>query len=214
MVRRLAWGREKINWRQQQWRSCLFTDESRFCLKPCNKRLRKWRRRGERRNDPNVVNNRELYGGGGIMVWGGIRHNGKTDLVIIEGNLNAIEYRAILDDHVLPEDRAVGANFVLVDDNARPHRGAVVDEYLARQGITRMNWPAKSPDLNPIENVWSVMKHNISQRLTPNSTMADLRRMVLEEWQGLTMQFINRLVRSMNTRARQVVRYRGSFTDY
>ena len=149
------------------------------------------------------------------MVWGGIRHNAKTDLVIIEGNLNAVGYRdTILDPHVVPQDRAVGANFLLVDDNARPHRGDVVDQYLVQQGINRMDWPSKSPDLNPIEHVWSFMKHNLSQRLLPHHTIADLRRMVQEEWNGLTMQFINRLIRSMNTRARQVVRYRGGYTDY
>ena len=86
MVRRLQWGQEKVHWRRHQWQSCLFVDESKFCLKPTNQRLRKWRRRGERRHDPNLVNHQELFGGGGVMVWGGIRHNAKTDLVIIEGN--------------------------------------------------------------------------------------------------------------------------------
>ena len=149
------------------------------------------------------------------MVWGGIRHNGKTELFLIEGNLNAIQYRdEILYQHVVPQDRAVGANFVLVDDNARPHRGQVVNQYLVQQGIARMDWPSKSPDLNPIEHVWALMKHNLSQRLMPHHTIADLRLMVLDEWNNLTMQFINKLVRSMNKRARQVVQFRGSYTDY
>ena len=149
------------------------------------------------------------------MVWGGIRHNSKTELVFIDGNLNAADYREIiLDPIVVVEDRTVGADFVLVDDNALPHRARLVDEFLTRQGITRMVWPSKSPDLNPIEHVWAFMKHNVSRRLRPHHNLADLRAMVQEEWDQINLQFINRLVRSMNTRARQVLRYDGEYTDY
>ena len=65
---RRAWGRDKRNWRRHQWQACLFTDESRFCLAPGSRRIRVWRRRGERRHNPLMVNAKELFGGGGIMV--------------------------------------------------------------------------------------------------------------------------------------------------
>ena len=134
--------------------------------------------------------------------------------MFIDGNLNAAGYREILNEHVVQEDRAVGANFMLVDDNATPHRHNLITQYLTREGITRMNWPSKSPDLNPIEHVWAFMKYRLARRLTPQHTLADLRRMVQEEWDNVTIEFVNRLIRSMNTRARQIVRYGGGHIDY
>ena len=77
-----------------------------------------------------------------------------------------------------------------------------------------MEWPSKSLDLNPIEHVWAFMKFRISQRLQRHHRLADLRRMVVEEWDRVPIAYINRLIRSMNTRARQVVQYHGGYTDY
>ena len=58
------------------------------------------------------------------MVWGGVSEGGKTDLVVIEGSLNANKYvQEVLGPHVVPYAGAVGESFVLMDDNARPHRG-------------------------------------------------------------------------------------------
>ena len=149
------------------------------------------------------------------MVWGGISHNGKTDLVVINGNLTGLRYRdEILAQHVLPYAGAVGDGFELVDDNARPHRSHDVNEFLDDNGIERMEWPAKSPDFNPIEHIWAYMKDRITPTLTEHHTLVDLRRMVQMEWQNLPQRLINRLIQSMNTRARQCVQYRGGYIDY
>ena len=76
----------------RQWRRVLFTDESRFTLYRADGRRRVYRRRGERFADAFVVE-RDRFGGGSVMVWGGIAHGIKSQLIIVAGNMTAVRYR-------------------------------------------------------------------------------------------------------------------------
>ena len=70
---------------------------------------------------------------------------------------------------------------LLQDDNDRPHRARIVDAYLQQQHITRIDWPARSQDLNPIEHVWDQLGRAVQARMNVNSTRADLRRFLVDE---------------------------------
>ncbi|GFV74755.1 transposable element Tcb1 transposase [Trichonephila clavipes] len=61
----------------------------------------------------------------------------------------------------------MGAEFLFMDHNARPHRANIVDECFQSEDITCMNWPAYSPDLNPIEHVWDMLDRRIAARQPP-----------------------------------------------
>ncbi|GFU91095.1 transposable element Tcb2 transposase [Trichonephila clavipes] len=84
------------------------------------------------------------------MVWGAISLGGKTDLPLFHGGtLTDVRYRdEMLDPYVRPYAGAIGNDFILMDDNARSHRAVIVEEYLEGLGLDRMEWPARSPDLN------------------------------------------------------------------
>ena len=145
MRERLAWCRHRRRWRRNQWGNILFTDESRFNLDSCDRRRRVWRRRDER-YAPATIAEHDRFGGGSILVWAGISYNHKTDLVIVDGNMTAAKYRdEILTPIVEPLVNRTGLTFQ--DDNARPHRARIVTEYVQRQGIPTIPWPARSADL-------------------------------------------------------------------
>uniref|UniRef100_A0A673Y5G4 Tc1-like transposase DDE domain-containing protein n=1 Tax=Salmo trutta TaxID=8032 RepID=A0A673Y5G4_SALTR len=110
------------------------------------------------------------------MVWGGISLGGPTALhVLARGSLTAIRYRdEILRPLVRPYAGAVGPGFLLMQDNARPHVAGVCQQFLQEEGIDAMDWPAHSPDLNPIQHIWDIMSRSIHQRHVAPQTVQEL----------------------------------------
>ncbi|KAI4888385.1 hypothetical protein NFI96_003394 [Prochilodus magdalenae] len=172
---RLSFARELQDWQIHHWCPVLFTDESRFTQSTCDRRHRVWRRRGERSAACNILQH-ERFGSGSVMLWGGICLEGRTALhVLARGILTAIGYRdEILRPLVRPNAGAVGPGFLLTQDNARPHVAGVCQQFLQDEGIEAMDWPARSPDLNPIEHIWDIMSRCIHQRHIAPQTVQEL----------------------------------------
>ncbi|GFV25182.1 transposable element Tcb2 transposase [Trichonephila clavipes] len=133
------WATEHVNWRRNEWSSVLFSNESRFSVQPDNRRIFIWRDRGSR-NNPAFVHESVRFGGGGVLVYGVISIEGRTDLYIIrDGPLTARRYRdEILRPIVVPYAAAIGDDFILMDDNCRLHRANLVEDFLFR-GRNRTN---------------------------------------------------------------------------
>ena len=212
---RLLWARQHRRWTLAQWSDVIFTDESRFCIFSNDGRRRVWRRRGERFAECCVQTVRQGHGGG-LMVWGGISLRGKTDLVFVDGNMNARRYiDQVLQPVVVPYVHNRVQNLILMDDNARPHRAHVVAAFLQQQNIQRMDpWPAGSPDLNPIEHCWDKMGRAVRLRIQPGDTLVELRRYLQDAWNNVTPDYINRLIRSMRRRCEACIAARGAHTRY
>ncbi|GFX42449.1 transposable element Tcb2 transposase [Trichonephila clavipes] len=129
---RREWATEHVNWRRNEWSNVPFSDESRFSVHPDNKRIFIWRDRGSR-NNPAFVHESVRFGGGGVLVYGGISIDGRTVLYIIrDGPLTARRYRdEILRPIVVPYAAAIGDDFILMDDNSRPHRANLVEDFFS-----------------------------------------------------------------------------------
>ncbi|GFT23662.1 transposable element Tcb2 transposase [Trichonephila clavipes] len=130
------------------------------------------------------------------MVWAGIMINGRTRLhVVANGTMTGQRY---IDEVILPHVRlfpgAVGDKFVFTDDNATCHRTLAVQDCLDSEGIQRLVWPARSPDLNPIENVWDALGRQVVGRNNPPTNKNTLNRALKEEWDRLPQQLMDNVV--------------------
>ncbi|UYV80630.1 hypothetical protein LAZ67_19001136 [Cordylochernes scorpioides] len=135
---RLEWCRARSTW-MTEWHRVVFSDESRFCLSSDSRRVRVWRRGGERSN-PAAIVERPTVRQRGIMVCGAIAYDSRSPLLRIQGTMTAQRY---------------------VDDVLRP----VTLPYL--QGM--LPWPPYSPDLSPIEHVWDIIGRRLHALPQPRS---------------------------------------------
>ena len=137
---------------RQRWVRVLFSDKSRFNLIHHNGRIRVFIRKGKRFAD-NCLIERDRFGGGSVMVWGGIMGRRKTNLVAVQGNLNAQGYiNQILQPEAVPFLQRHGPA-ILMHDNARLHVARICRQFLNRNNVNVLPWPAVSPDMNPIEHI-------------------------------------------------------------
>lgn len=212
---RLQFARVHANWTLRQWSEVLFTDESRFCLRAPDGRERVWRRRNERYADC-TISERVSFNGGSVMVWAGISTEAHTDLIFVEnGALNAHRYvEDVLQESVVPFSHFIGDGFVLMHDNARPHVARVVTEYLTVVGIRTFDWPACSPDANPIEHLWDELQRRIRRRAVMPETLQELRLALQEEFEAIPQIYITNLINSMPRRLNDIIQARGGHTRY
>lgn len=211
---RLLFANSHIRWSRARWSKCLFTDESRFNLFWNDGRLRVYRGPGTRFQPENIVQY-DRYGGGSVMIWGGIGEDGRTDIVVVDGTMRKEQYRdRILAPHVVPYAGAVGDEFTLIHDNARPHVAGICTHFLEEQGVEVLRWPANSPDLNPIEHLWDEMGRRLRQPMYRPSTVNELTESLCAIWYEIKQDTINRLIRSMHRRCMAVKRAGGGHTRY
>ncbi|GBN20327.1 Transposable element Tcb2 transposase [Araneus ventricosus] len=210
---RLAWSREHALWTPQQWSCVMFSDESRFSLQSDSRRTFIWRAPGTRYHQENTIE-RHRYGGAGWLVWGGIILGSRTDLHVQNVTMTGHIYRdVILEQHVRLFRGAMGAEFLFMDDNACPHRANIVDECLQSEDITRMDWPAYSPDLNPIEHVWDMLGQRIATRQPPPTCLPELRRALLDEWCNIPQDQIDNFILSMLRRLGRLCEWKHKTID-
>ena len=134
----LNWARGHYLWSRRRWNRVLFTDESRFNVQFADGRLRVWRWTGESMDENNIVK-RDRYGGGSVMTWGGmlVCHSGKTELVTVNGRLNARRYcDEIIIPVVIPALQR-GRPDILQQKNARCHvvRHTMFSPFTAEQHL-------------------------------------------------------------------------------
>ena len=211
---RLAWARQHLQRGARFWTNVIFSDESRFSVSSADGRQRVYRRRNERYAQCCVLE-RNRFGGGSVMVWGAINHRFKSQLVIVNGNLNAQRYiDQILRPVVIPLIQQRGRHMHFQQDNATPHSARLTQNFLQNNGVNVLAWPANSPDLNPIEHLWDELGRRVRQRQPPPRNVAQLTAALQAEWNAIPQPTIRNLCESMGRRLNTCIRANGGHNRY
>ncbi|UYV72410.1 Transposase [Cordylochernes scorpioides] len=206
---RLEWCRARSTW-MTEWHRVVFSDESRFCLSSDSRRVRVWRRRGERSN-PAAIVERPTVRQRGIMVWGAIAYDSRSPLLRIQGTMTAQRYvDDVLRPVTLPYLQGV-PNALYQQDNARPHTARI--SHQALQDVQMLPWPPYSPDLSPIEHVWDIIGRRLHALPQPRSE-DELWQMVEREWRAIPQDAIRTLIDSLPRRVAACIAVRGGPTCY
>ena len=145
------------------------------------------------------------------MVWGGIFSLGKTKLFVMDEKVNSLVYTQILGDYLLPFANATyGDDFIFQQDNCSVHKSRDTKQYLQEEGVEVLEWPSKSPDLNPIENLWGIlvrMVYNDGKKRYKNK--AELREALILNWSKIRLSTVHKLVSTMPDRCMEIIERKG-----
>ncbi len=210
--KRLTWAVEKNNWTVAQWSKVLFSDESKFCISFGNQGPRVWRKSGEAQN-PCCLKSSVKFPQS-VMIWAAMSSAGVGPLCFLKSTVNAAIYQEMLEHFMLPSaDKLYGdADFIFQQDLAPAHTAKGTKSWFNDHGVTVLDWPANSPDLNPIENLWGIVKRKM--RDTRPNNADDLKATVKETWASIPPQQCHKLITSMPRRIEAVIKAKGAPTKY
>ncbi|GFU26647.1 transposable element Tc3 transposase [Trichonephila clavipes] len=141
----------------------------------------------------------------------------RTDLHIFDaGSVNGTRYcNEILLPYVRLFRGAIGLQFLFMDDNNAPcHRTVAAEKFLESEVIERMDWPARSPDLNSSEHVWDFLGRHLAARTLPPVTIREVRLALQNEWAAMPQQLIDTLILSMGRRCETCLAVMGDFDTF
>lgn len=214
MKKRFKWCKIRENWTYSKWSSIIFSDESNYQVVNRKNGIKFRRFKNERFNERYVQ--KKIQGGGGsIGIWGCLANNGIGQCRLYSGRMNANLYKDVLINTLLTSANTIiekDVKWDYVQDNAPCHTAKLIQEWFKAKNITAMEWPARSPDLNPIEHIWS----NIDRKLTKHTitTLAELEKLIKKYWDEIRKETCVNLVESMPRRIKACIKARGGYFKY
>lgn len=211
MKKRVDFCNRHKHWTEQQWREVLFSDESTFCQ--FGSSVTRVRRLPKTRYLPsNMV--ATVKHSPKIMVWGCFGAAGRGSLVFVPvgKTVNATVYLGILDERLQRTMTMLNCT-TFQQDSAPCHVAKTVMNWMKTQRVQVLEWPGNSPDLNPIENLWYLMKRKVRSHAPKN--MVELQYWIKRVWvQEISPGYCNNLVSSMPRRIQAVLDNKGKATKY
>ena len=210
--RRLNFCKEN---KKTDWKRVMFTDEVTI---QTTKHGMNWVRRPRgARHQARYIRQVNRQGRCKLNVWGAITRDEIFDLVIIDGNQNHQNYIENMLGPIVRTYHDTHPNMIYQHDGAGPHRANTVVDWLRRNEIETLDWPARSPDLNIIENLWNLLKDEVGplNHIGPNDKNALIEH-VNEAWGRIQNrpQLLRKLYASAGKRILDCITAKGAWTRY
>lgn len=210
---RLNFAKEYVSKGPEFWNSVIFADESKFNIFGSDGMSYVWRKPNTELRKENLKATVK-HGGGSVMVWACMSAAGTGNLTFIETTMDKFSYLQILKDNLLvsAEDFGITSDFRFYQDNDPKHKSGIVQTWLIYNCPHLMAPPPQSPDLNVIENLWSILETNIRKHKISNKT--DLKNALKMEWENISPSVTQKLVASMPNRLKSLTDNKGYHTKY
>ncbi|CAJ0584063.1 unnamed protein product, partial [Mesorhabditis spiculigera] len=210
IIERAKFADEHMTW-SDEWKTIIWTDEKKFNLDGPDGLTRYWRDATQ----PPLIHRTRNFGGGSLMIWCGFSFDGPTSLARCTCKMNSSDYLDILEQHLLPFIRAnPNVNYTLMQDNASIHKSKKTMEWLKQRNINTLPWPACSPDMNPIENVWGILVREVYGNGQQYANVADLEIAVRRAWLNVPQATFEKLALSLPKRINSLIKSGGQPIDY
>lgn len=202
--KRLLWAKANVG---RDWEKVIFTDEASINVNI--KRRKVWHKPGQKLVIRTVKHPVKIH------IWGCVSSKGFGHCYTFTHNLNAKYLLKIYNTALLSSIKKFGgskSSWVVQEDNDPKHKSKLAAKWREENNITRLDWPAQSPDQNCIENAWHVLKIRVSNRKPRN--LKQLNRVVKQEWKKLSKSYAKKLVGSMSKRVQALIEAGGDYTMY
>ena len=208
--RRVDFALNHVTW-VKEWDSVIFSDEKKFNLDGPDGFHYYW----HDVNSEQISFSKRAQNGGSTMIWAAFCKKAKSTLCFITTRMKSVNYCKVLGKHLLPfASHTFSAEYTFQQDNAPCHRGRNTMEWLERHGVETMEWPALSPDLNPIENLWGILVQKVYANGKQYASRAELKLAIEKAWEELDDAVLCRLVDSMQSRMVDVLKANGKAINY
>lgn len=213
---RLDFAHKYQHWTVADWEHVVWSDETKINRLASDGRQWVWKKPGAPLTAQHVKPTVK-FGGGSVMIWGCMTVHGVGLMCRIEGKMDASLYEQILEEDFLGTvdyyemDRE---DLVFQQDGDPKHRSKLAQKWFKNNGIKVLDWPAQSPDLNPIEHLWSILKFRLAAYPTPPSGIEELWKRVEVEWEKIPKEECLKLINSMPKRVEALLKAKGGYTKY
>src|SRR5215472_780472 len=204
------------DWTVEDWKKVVWSDETKINHLGSDGRKWVWKKAGEGLTDRQVEETVK-FGGGSIMVWGCMLWEGVGYACRIDGRMDANLYVKILDDDLqasIKYYKKKPRDIIFQQDNDSKHTSHKAQDWFNDHDYQVLLWPAQSPDLNPIEHLWSHLKRRLAEYPEGPKGIIELWERVEVEWNKIGAEVCQNLIESMPRRVAAVLKAKGGHTKY